>query len=69
MTTKHSTMTAKQFNAALNELGLTPYAAAALLGVSLRTSHRYAAGDSKVPRYVALLLAMYLEHGLPSHTK
>ena len=65
MTRKPSTMTAKQYSEALEKLDLTPYSAAKVLGVSLRQSHRYASGEQPVKRTVALLLAMYLRHGLP----
>ena len=66
MTKRLDTMTTKQFNAALAKLELTPYAAAEWLGISLRTSHRYASGEQPVNKSVALLLAMYLEYGPPS---
>jgi plasmid maintenance system antidote protein VapI len=58
-------MWASDYRAALAELGLSPYAAAPLLGVSIRQSHRYAAGEQAVAPPVALLLRMYLAHGLP----
>lgn len=59
-------MTTKQYLAALKKLALTPagQATAAALGLSLRQCQRIAAGGP-VPEPVALLLAMYLRHGLP----
>jgi hypothetical protein len=59
-------MTTKQYLAALKKLGLTPSgkATVAALGLSLRQVQRIAAG-APVPGAVALLLAMYLKHGLP----
>jgi len=66
MTTKFNTMTAAQFNTALARLDLTPYAAAELLGVSRSTTHRFARGEATVSVPVALLLAMYLRHGIPN---
>ncbi len=59
-------MTTKQYIAALKKLGLTPAAQATgdALGLSVRQCQRIAAG-SQVPETLALLLAMYLEHGLP----
>ena len=60
-------MTRKQYLAALNKLGLTPSGEAtmAALGISLRQCQRLATGDRPVTPPVALLLAMYLKHGLP----
>jgi hypothetical protein len=58
-------MTKTQYRRALEELKLTPYSAAPLLGISLRQSHRYASGEQTVKDTVALLLAAYLRHGLP----
>lgn len=52
-------MTADQYRAALERLGLTQTTAAPLLGITYRTSQRYAAGGA--PDYVARLLA-YIEH-------
>lgn len=59
-------MTKLQYLAALKKLGLTPAskATAAALGVGLRTAQGYAEGRP-IPKPVALLLAMYLKHGLP----
>ena len=49
-------MTAKQYVAALERFDLTPYAAAPVIGVSIRQSLRYASGESAVPESVAKLL-------------
>jgi hypothetical protein len=50
-------MTARQFLAAIRELGLeTPYQAAPKLGVSRAQAHRYANGATPVPRTIELLL-------------
>ncbi len=59
-------MTTKQYLAALRKLDLTPasQATAAAIGLSVRRCQAIAAG-APVPGPVALLLAMYLEHGLP----
>jgi hypothetical protein len=62
-------MTKAEYMKALAKLKLTPYGAAKLLGISLRQSHRYAAGDQPVKETVAILLDMYLRHGLPPKTK
>lgn len=59
-------MTQLQYLAALHKLKLTPYAAAKVLGISLRQSHRYASGEQSVKETVARLLRCYVEHGLPS---
>jgi hypothetical protein len=58
-------MTTKQYLAALKKLGLLPSArnTAKALGLSVRQCQRLAAGDP-IPDGIALLLAMYLEHGL-----
>lgn len=60
-------MTKQQYLDALKKLDLTPASArtAQVLGLSLRQCQRIAAGASGVPEAVALLLAMYLDHGLP----
>lgn len=59
-------MTTKQYLSALKQLGLTraSKATAAALGVTVRQCQRYADGDQDVPETVALLLRMYLRHGL-----
>ena len=63
--TKHSsTMKAAQYTAAIDRLGLTPYGASPVLGVSLRQSHRYASGESPVPHPVAKLLRLALRYRL-----
>ena len=61
-------MTTELYLKALKKLGLTPASriTAAYLGLSLRQCQRIAAGQARVPNYIALLLVMYLEHGLPS---
>jgi hypothetical protein len=61
-------LTTKQYLAALKRLGLTPASkkTAQALGLSPRQCQRIAAGESAVPGPVALLLAMYLAHGLPN---
>ena len=66
--TKGNTMTNKQYLDALKKLGLTPSgkATARALGLSLRQCQRIAAGDCEVPETVALLLRMYLKHGIPT---
>ena len=59
-------MTQTQYLKALKRLKLTTAgkATAAILGVTLRQVQRYAAG-ARIPGPIALLLAMYLKHGLP----
>ena len=63
-------MTKQQYLAALKRLGLTPAGqeTARRLGLTLRQCQNYAAGDCPVPRPIALLLGMYLDHGLPAET-
>lgn len=52
-------MTPNQYRTALERLGLTQQSAAALLGVSLRTSHEYANGGY-IPVAVAKLLRLMI---------
>jgi hypothetical protein len=58
-------MNKDQYIAALEQLGLTPYSAARWLGISVRQSHRYAAGTQQVSAPVCLLLERYKANGLP----
>jgi hypothetical protein len=60
-------MNAQQYLAALRKLGLTPASqhTAARLGLSVGQAQKIAAGRSPVTGQLALLLAMYLKHGLP----
>jgi hypothetical protein len=63
--TKHpNSMTGTQYSATIAKFGLTPYAAARVLGVSLRQSHRYASGESAIPRPVVKLLRLALRYRL-----
>lgn len=55
-------MSPLQFRKAITELGVTRAAAARFLGVSERTAHRYANGDSDIPPAHALLLRAMLAH-------
>jgi hypothetical protein len=54
-------MTPAQYIEALRKLGLTPYAAALYIGISIRQSLRYASGESKIPGPVAKLIRMMLK--------
>ena len=51
-------MTAKEFNQALGKIGLSVYASAKALGISLRQAQRYSAGGSTVNATVAKLLRL-----------
>ena len=51
-------MTAKQFCSGLEKLGLSQVGAAKLLGITDRTSRRYAAGDAEIPEPTAKLLRL-----------
>jgi hypothetical protein len=59
-------MTRKQYLAALHKLGLTPASmeTADALGLTVRACQFYAAGQRPIPQPVALLLGMYLRHGI-----
>ena len=50
-------MTAPEFRAALDRLGLTQTGAARLLGVDARTARRWALGEREVPEPARRLLA------------
>lgn len=51
-------MTTAQFNNALAGLNLSVYAAAPILGVSLRQAQRYSSGEQAVPATVSCILGM-----------
>jgi len=53
-------MTANQFRAALDRLGLSQAAAAALVGADPRTGRRWALDERAVPECVAILLRLLL---------
>lgn len=53
-------MTAKQFQAALDRLGLSQVGAARLLGSDPRTARRWALGERSVPEPVAIILRLML---------
>lgn len=51
-------MTAAQFRAALDRLGLSQLGAARLVGADGRTARRWALGERSVPEPVAILLRL-----------
>lgn len=51
-------MTATQYRAAIEKLGLSQRGAGFFLGVDERTSRRWAAGDAPIPESVAKLLRL-----------
>lgn len=53
-------MTAKQFQAAIDRLGLSQVGAARLLGADPRTARRWALGERSVPESVSILLRLML---------
>lgn len=53
-------MTAKQFQAAIDRLGLSQVGAAKLFGADPRTGRRWALGERSVPGPVAILLRLML---------
>lgn len=53
-------MTANQYRAAIERLGLSQVTAARFLGVSIRTSHKYANGD-RIPVAIAKLLRLMIK--------
>jgi hypothetical protein len=57
-------MTPSQYRQAIARLGLTQVAAGEFLIGNPRTSRRWALGESPVPRSVALLLRLMIEHDI-----
>jgi DNA-binding transcriptional regulator YiaG len=53
-------MTPKQFQAAIDRLGLSQVGAARLVGADPRTARKWAAGNNKVPECVAILLRLLI---------
>ena len=53
-------MTANQYRAAIERLGLSQRKAGAFLGVDERQSRRWAAGDAGIPESVAKLLRLMI---------
>ena len=53
-------MTAKQFQAAIDRLGLSQVGAAKLVGADPRTARRWALGERSVPESVAIILRLML---------
>ncbi len=59
-------MTAKQFNAACERLGITSHRRAArVLGLGRSTVIRYASGRTAAPESIKRLLTMLQRHGIP----
>ena len=56
-------MTARQFDAALKQLGLSVYASAKVLCISLRQAQRYSSGEAPVPPSIAKLLRALIALG------
>lgn len=53
-------VTPKQFQSAIDRLGLSQVGAARLVGADPRTARKWAAGDNAVPECVAILLRLLL---------
>jgi hypothetical protein len=51
-------VTAKQFQAAIDRLGLTQVGAARLFGSDPRTARRWALGERSIPEPIAILLRL-----------
>jgi hypothetical protein len=54
-------MTAKQYDAVIQKLGITHYQAAHWLGIDMKTAYAYKNGHYPVPQHLARLLRM-VEH-------
>lgn len=57
-------MTPTQYRKTIAVLGMSQGAAAAFLGVSLRTSQGYALGEYPVPEAVSILLRLMVRRGI-----
>jgi len=56
-------MTPRQYVHVIEQLGMSQAAAGRFLGITGRTSRRYASGDSMIPAGYVLLLNAMLHHG------
>jgi hypothetical protein len=63
---KPKPMSARQYQAALDALGLTVASqqTSRLLGIGIRQSMRFASNESPVSRPVEILLELYRKHGI-----
>jgi hypothetical protein len=57
-------MTARQFDAALKQLGISVYASAKVLCISIRQAQRYSSGEAPVPPSITKLLSALIALGL-----
>lgn len=57
-------MSAYQYRQMLRQLRLTKAAASRVLGISQRTSYRYAKGQAVIPIAEGLLLRAFVEYGV-----
>ena len=55
-------MTPQEYRQAIKQLDLTQKLASELLGVNPRTSRRWIAGDSEIPKSVEMLLEMLVNN-------
>lgn len=60
-------MTSPEYRATLAALGLTQVAGGKLLGVTTRTSQRWASGEREVPAPAARFLRLLLVTGISPH--
>jgi len=56
-------MTAREYLEGIQHFDLTPYSAAPVLCISVRQSHRYASGESRIPEKTAKLLRALIALG------
>ena len=69
MAVREEAMTAEQFSKAVTKLDHNTNTICVPLGISRRQAHRYASEEQPVPMTVALLLKMYLKHGIPGEKR
>jgi len=60
-------MTAKQFQSAIDRLGLSQVGAARLFGADPRTARRWALGERSIPEPIAILLRLMLAGKITAH--
>jgi len=57
-------VTPSEYREIIHRLGLTHIDAGCLCAVNMRTSYKYASGERRIPRAVAIVLQLMLDLGL-----
>jgi DNA-binding transcriptional regulator YiaG len=61
-------MTAEEFRAAIDEIGLSQVQAARMLNANERTARRWASGEIDIPTPVAIVLRLMLRYRISPRT-